>query len=109
VSDAERETETEHRTEAEHGTETEPTAEADSTTGAGAEAVERPPEGAEKSTEAADINEETELLDGERDEAAAAARREVARTPTPVGESTLIARTVVRVVTPLILLTAVAL
>jgi multicomponent Na+:H+ antiporter subunit B len=59
--------------------------------------------------DAADIDDEAETLDEERDEAAEEAREQVRRTPTPVGESTLIAKTVVRIVTPLILLTAVAL
>ena len=60
--------------------------------------------------DAADIEEETELMEDERDEAAEEARKQVEqRRPTPVGESTVIAKTVVRVVTPLILLTAVAL
>ena len=66
-------------------------------------------EPAEEPQDAADVDEETESMADERDEAAEEAREQVRRTPTPVGESTLIAKTVVRVVTPLILLTATAL
>ncbi|PSQ23855.1 hypothetical protein BRD01_05480 [Halobacteriales archaeon QS_8_65_32] len=97
-ADVRAETETNPESAAGAGRSTEPTEETDS-----AEATD--------STEATDVPgeaaEETEIE--EDDEAAEEAREQVKRNPTPVGESTLIAKTIVRVVTPLILLTAAAL
>ena len=75
---------------------TEPTAEAEAGSDAGP---------AEEPAEAAEI----EALEAQNNDVAKAAREQVQRTATGVGESTLIAKTIVRVVTPLILLTAAAL
>lgn len=115
MADTERGTqeETRARTEAdiESETMTEPTpeAETETETEAEAEATARTESESVEHQDVADTKGETELPGGERDDAAEAAREQVVRTPTPVGESTLIAKTVVRVVTPLILLTAGAL